>query len=51
MWCLEIDIEYANGWRETITLREGETFKIPFNGKIIATRPAWKENSTAPGTS
>jgi len=35
---LEIDIEYANGFRETVEVFPGETFTMPFAGKVCAAR-------------
>ncbi len=36
---LSVDIEYDNGLRETVTVKDGEPFTVPFNGKIVAMRP------------
>lgn len=35
---VEFDIEYDNGWRETVVLRSGEEFKMPFTGVIVEMR-------------
>jgi hypothetical protein len=36
----EIDIEYDNGWRETVTIEADKSeFRVPFNGKVIGFRP------------
>lgn len=37
---MEVDIEYDNGWRETITIPSDGSFKMPFGGKIVAMRLA-----------
>jgi hypothetical protein len=40
---MELDIEYTNGWRETITLQPGEDTTLPFEGKIVGARPVFQE--------
>lgn len=35
---VEVDVEYSNGWRETVALALGEPFTMPFDGKIVAWR-------------
>lgn len=35
---LELDIEYTNGFRETVTIDLDKPYKMPFEGKIVAER-------------
>lgn len=35
---MEVDIEYDNGFRETVEIAAGQKFELPFNGMIVAMR-------------
>lgn len=36
---IELDIEYDNGFRETVGLRLGEQFTMPLNGRVVNITP------------
>jgi hypothetical protein len=48
----EIELEYANGWIQTVILKPGEEFKIPFSGVIIGSRmrEIWEAQNAEPGS-